>query len=714
MGRWSIVFAVLLGCEPVKVLPEGDSDGGGEEVIGETAAPDDTQDTASSTPCPGLSAAQLPSPAQLTGLLDPIVILTDADDGTLLTAVAGEGSVAIGGTLTAEVVSGEARLEAVEALEPGLLSIDVAIEGCAPALTVGPLVVGEGMRSEPVFLPGARVGSEYAEITTWEAVDQAALPDGLRFSDGWLTGAPEREGAWGFEAAAREGEDVVRYTAQLAVFPSDDHLEDAPSEPSEPGAYDAGSLDLSVPTVTTSRGTSRDVAVRVAFPADAEGSAAEGPFPLIVFHHAAHSPSQIYDDYTALHDHWASHGYVVASVDGAELVSASQSWQNLTDMSTFQLAAMDLLLDAHEDPGNPLYGRLDPDRIFVAGHSRGGGASLISLWREPALMGALCFAQVSPLQTPSQDWDDPEGNGDRAFPTRPILFLAAGDDLDEPWPLPHSAYDQTSGPTVFVVEHGTNHEWTYDEGTPGSVTSPSDISWEERHALDQAYSTAFLERFARSDLSWESALFAAPALSSTLSDRGVSVIGRRNLDTELSVDDFSGSAVENLLGGANEGEGLSADENAAPYTDGLEAAGRGREQIDRIDAWTGARRLGWDSEDATLRFLLTPDGEGLDLGDHRALSLRLSAPCDPPPGDCDAVSPDVSIVLIDAAGGEQTVDLADSMGALGVVGRHWGQAIVPLDDFLPVDLSRVVALELRFLAAIAPDDALWLDDPRFE
>ncbi len=713
--RRLLVGATLLACscQPVKVLtetggegvPEGEHSGGEAHETGEIGETGETGEAG----CPALAVEEAPPPAQLVGALDPLRVRVEDADGLWLSAEAVEGGVALGGVVEVEVSEGLATFDALEALGPGLLEIDISVEGCAPGLRVGPLVVGEQMRFEPAFLPGARVGVEYLELGPWEAVEPGGLPPGLTLEGGWLAGVPEAEGAYVFEAAAREGSDVVRYGAQLPVFPSDDALADPPAEPSEPGPYTTASLELSISEISTSRGTARDVAVRVAFP---EGGA--GPFPLVVFHHAAHSPSEIYDDYTELHDHWASHGYVVASVDGSSLVSASQSWQNLTDMSSFQLATMERLLDESEDETSALAGQVDPDLVFVAGHSRGGGASLISLWREPSLAGAICFAQVSPLQTPSQDWEDPDGNGDRPFPVRPVLILAAGDDLDEPWPLPQSAYDQTLGPAALVTLHGTNHEWTYDAGTSGSVTSPSDISWEERHALDQAWSTAFLERFARADLRWESSLFAEPALSSDLSARGISVTSRRHLDGALDIDDFSGDEDENLLGGENAGASWTTDENAAPYTDGLTAAGRGAEQIARIDAWTPARRLGWDTEDATLRFALAPDGEPADLGPYRALTLRLSAPCDPPPGDCEEVAPPLSVALIDAEGAEIELDAADGLGALGVVGRHWSQLILPLDDFAPLDLSRVVAVELRAAAATPPDDEVWVDDLRLE
>jgi hypothetical protein len=74
----------------------------------------------------------------------------------------------------------------------------------------------------------------------------------------------------------------------------------------------------------------------------------------------------------------------------------------------------------------------------------------------------------------------------------------------------------------------------------------------------------------------------------------------------------------------------------------------------------------------------------------------------------------LSVTLIDADGAELSVEAEEGMGALGVVGRHWGQVVLPLDSFLPVDLSRVVAIELRFAAAAPPNDELWVDDPRLE
>ena len=90
-------------------------------------------------------------------------------------------------------------------------------------------------------------------------------------------------------------------------------------------------------------------------------------------------------------------------------------------------------------------------------------------------MGAVCFEQVSPLQAPNQDWDDPARNGNRPFPERPVLIFSAANDLDEAWPLVDSAFDQLTGPSTLVTLHGTNHEYTYDatRRAPTRVRHPS-------------------------------------------------------------------------------------------------------------------------------------------------------------------------------------------------------------------------------------------------
>ena len=625
----------------------------------------------------------------------------------------------------ATLSAGEARIT-VEVGAVGDAAIELRGEGSCtvtPAV-VGPVRAGETIQSQPVFLPAARVGSEWgAAIPDWP-VDAlvGATPSWLDVdpATGWAMGVPEAEGPVDVEIVGWLGDDLDRRVVRFGVFDADDAQEPPPDQPSEPGPHAVDSTLLAIPSITSTAGTFAEVPLLVTYPSDGAGGVAEGTFPLVAFHHAAHYPADIFDHYTALHEHWASHGIVVASVDSQVNVSGvSQSWDNLSNMSTFQRAAVDHMLEESATAASMFAGRVDGDRLVVSGHSRGGGASLISLWEDPRLLGAICFEQVSPLQTPDQDFGDPTGNGDRPLPAKPILFFAGAEDRDEPWPLVDTAFGQATGPAAFVTLLGANHEDTYDEDTPGGTTSTSDIPIEDRHDLDQHYSTAFLARFAFDDLAHDASLFGADGLSSDLSALGVVVHGRRYMASTVWVDDFEEEDPSvSLLGGAVTADGLAANDNGHPFTAGLAAAGRGDERADYIGAWTGARHLSWSDASPWLTFATTPDGSGLDLSGQQRLLLRVHQECDPPGGwsdpGCPTVRTTVAVILRDAAGFEAEVDLDEGLGANGLVGRHDSGAILELHDFAGVDLGAVTAIELRFDATSPADGDLWLDDLRIE
>lgn len=577
---------------------------------------------------------------------------------------------------------------------------------------------------EPVVLESARVGVRYSPprldraLGLWPGY-KGRRPPGVEFdeTEGSFHGVPTEAGIFEFSIVVeREDDQVVELGVQLAVYAADDSGIDHATSPENPGPYPPASLTVTVPSITTTHGMFDDVDVLVTYPASSDDDAtlADGRFPLIVFHHAAHRPPDIFASYTALHEHWASWGYLVASVDSTMNLTPpgtnwiGQSWDNLSDMSTFQRAALDRVLDLDEEPTSSLFGHVERTRLFVSGHSRGGGASLISMTDDPRLMGAILFEPVSPIQTPEQDFGDAARHFDRDLPAKPLLFFVASNDLDEPWPFVEASFEQRTGHATVVTLHGANHEWTYDEGTPGDTTSESSITFAQRHDLDQWYSTAFLERFARADPSFDSALFGPRSLSSDLSPEGVTTAFDRNMSTREIVDDF-GSADDdvNLQGGSNTGVGLTTNTNATPYTEGFEARDIDDERLVRIDRRSRARELrGQAGSELQLRF------DGLDATDLRYAVLRASRYCGPPPQDCPSGSIDIDVAVVDGHGDEfvWSSDIGVA-GELGVRARHWTNVVLPLAAAdAAIDRGDLTAIHVR----LVDGGHVWIDDVRFE
>ena len=81
---------------------------------------------------------------------------------------------------------------------------------------------------------------------------------------------------------------------------------------------------------------------------------------------------------------------------------------------------------------------------------------------------------------------------------------------------------------------------------------------------------------------------------------------------------------------------------------------------------------------------------------------------------CEAGWIDFDVVLTDSAGTRVAVPISTGLGDKGIVGRHWSNAILPLDAFSGVDLSSVLAVELDLGTLGIEAGDLWIDDLRFE
>lgn len=106
-----------------------------------------------------------------------------------------------------------------------------------------------------------------------------------------------------------------------------------------------------------------------------------GPFPLIVFSHGSQSVN--FQSFSFI-DHLVSHGYIVAACSHLQNTAftyftptyfAKSAIDRPQDIS----ALIDTMIAKNENSAGQLYGKMDPDRIGMFGHSYGGYTSIATL-----------------------------------------------------------------------------------------------------------------------------------------------------------------------------------------------------------------------------------------------------------------------------------------------------------------------------------------------
>lgn len=115
------------------------------------------------------------------------------------------------------------------------------------------------------------------------------------------------------------------------------------------------------------------------------GPVAPGPVVLICHGWAAGSCK-----FVPLAEHLASRGIVAASFKQPDIFSS-----DLPRWGRQLRAGLDALLAAGRDPRSPLFGRLDPGRVALLGHSYGAAASVLVASQDLSLRGVVGLATVN-------------------------------------------------------------------------------------------------------------------------------------------------------------------------------------------------------------------------------------------------------------------------------------------------------------------------------
>lgn len=319
-------------------------------------------------------------------------------------------------------------------------------------------------------------------------------------------------------------------------------------------------------------GDQEDVAIYITYPAASEptitgeGDVAPGRWPLVVFAHANNDTKcGIYRRYYSLHDHWASWGFVVAAVDGIHTNCKPGNRQNIEDRIAGQLAAVDKLAELDADESSRFYGRIDTDRVVFAGHSRGGGASLIAAQRHGQALGVIDLQGIDLTAF---------GFGSETIEGFPVLGLTAGEDVDLHYPIVEPTEDQLGAAYAWININGGIHAHTADT-VPIEPDDEPLISRAQQHDITEFFTTAFLARYLGvegisdgPDPAADPILFSrrgAAEVAAEISEQGVFHRWRSEADAEW-IDRFDGADPDtNLTGGANSCVSLDRCEEVPTY-----------------------------------------------------------------------------------------------------------------------------------------------------
>jgi len=307
--------------------------------------------------------------------------------------------------------------------------------------------------------------------------------------------SPEALGPWAVGRATFEVVDPTRDDRTLAVdawYPVDDADAGGP-----PSVYDL--LFTGLPS-------------EVAF--DAPPPSAGGPFPLVAFSHGSNG---IRFQSFFLTEHLASHGFVVVAPDhvgntALDILAPGTPFET-RDRPLDVSLVIDAMLGRSATPGDDFEGRIDADRIGVAGHSFGGFTTLAMVTGFQDVPPDPRVRAIMPMSPASSILSDAQ------LASIGVPTLLVGGTVDTTTPIdpqttrPWSLIPARPRYRVDVIDAGHNSftdicilaDALIDAGIPPNILefllgnleegcSPDLIPIERAQEITNLYATAYLKR----------------------------------------------------------------------------------------------------------------------------------------------------------------------------------------------------------------------------
>jgi len=276
---------------------------------------------------------------------------------------------------------------------------------------------------------------------------------------------------------------------------------DPPStlDPLKDGPYKAGRMTVTVPTL----GPLTNVKVRIWYPAEDDGATPHaGRHAWVMFHHAVHFPTTIYDKYNGTFDRWASHGFVTFSIDGHKIYfptldGTDLTWPQQQTVAGVMDEAITYFLKQQEELDFPLRCIVDKDRGAVSGHSRGGGAALLVPTERTDGANVKAYIGFQPINPEATRAAPKAGTAVLPLFDRPCLWFDSSNDGDVVYPITAMIYERTRTRATHVDILGSKHTYTLDFPFPDQGGDAATITPVEHKAVQHYYAVPFLRAFVR-------------------------------------------------------------------------------------------------------------------------------------------------------------------------------------------------------------------------
>jgi hypothetical protein len=616
-----------------------------------------------------------------------------------------------------------------------------------------------------VALKTCRVGTPYTDSvsfaapsgTTGYGLMSGSLPAGLNLNttNGTVSGTPTTAGSYSFTLYAQlSGSNAQPIRCALAVFSVAESEIVSGQNFGGTGPYTSvGPLDYTYTFTSSYDG--------IAFP--------QGSFPcrLQVFHPnwggtpTPPSPAPVYIHHrgrgfnmasynTNFGPHVARWGYIFITVEDFQSFSdggysgqspistydSTAAERGMMSASAFQEAVMNWVITANSTSGHALFNRVDVDKIFMGGHSRGGGATHGSHVRSQPYMfngterqninirGVIYFMAFD-----LRFFSSTVAGSSVVYPVAtmqprlPSLVIAAENDGDLVYPYCDQFIDRSTGPSTFATIYGGVHAFLSDSGTYDQSYAYITRAQQMQYMFNLVI--AFLKRWSNLDLSLEGLLYNNEYAGSSQ----VGITAYRNMMETTLVDNHqNGSSTTNTLGGTNTISGGTIDVTKSVYTPSGSPPGSGPTSSGSSLGNMGSLNLrhGIISLPAstTTSYQLNIPSANQDQSRAKRLVFRI--------GSIDISAQTLkgfdyvtvrarlyngttsaTVTLFDR-NAPSTTYLPDYPGSGSNVYDRMVDASVPLSQFTGINLSAVTRIELVFETAAGVTRQVYVDDIRFE